>query len=113
MPTPPTIVAIVKDAALLRALAFVLQAHGHKVSAHRSWKMAKPSARQACCVILDGCLSAAEREACLADVRPETPVILLAEDDTVFAGRPFLQILHKPLTGTDVVAALKAIRGNP
>lgn len=113
LPTRPTILAIVRDEALLRALSFALQAHGYRVSAQRSWQQQKDGMCGTGCVILDGCLPAAEREACLSALCPETPVLLLAEDDTVFAQRPFMQVLQKPLSGTDVVAALSALRRNP
>lgn len=69
--------------------------------------------RNASCVILDGCLPATERDACLSALRPETPVLLLAEDDTVYAERSFMEVLHKPLSGADVVTALSALRSNP
>jgi DNA-binding response OmpR family regulator len=113
LPTRPTILAIVRDDALLRALAFALQAHGYQVSAQRAWEEGMENMPGASCVILDGCLSAAEREACLSALPPEKPILLLAEDDTVFAARPLMQVLHKPLSGADVVAALSALRGNP
>jgi DNA-binding response OmpR family regulator len=110
LPTRPTILAIVRDEALLKALAFALKAHGFRVSAQRSWKEGMGNLHSASCVILDGCLPAAEREACLSALCPEMPVLLLAEDDTVFAERALLQVLHKPLSGADVVAALSALR---
>jgi hypothetical protein len=111
--TSSAIVAIVRDPALLRALAFALQAHGHMVAAHRTWTSASEHVSGAGCVILDGCLSVPEREACLSTLRPETSILLLAEDDTIYGERPGLQVLHKPLSGADVVAALAALRGNP
>lgn len=113
MSATPTIVAIVRDPALLRALAFALRTHGHEVTTHRSWASARESVGGARCVILDGCISPADREDCLASLGLGTPVLLLAEDDTAFIDRPSLQVLHKPLTGTDVVAAVSAIRRNP
>lgn len=113
MPTRPIILAIVRDEALLKALAFALKAHGYRVSAQRSWKEGMGSVHGANCVILDGCLPAAERETCLSALCPEMPVLLLAEDDTVFADRAFMQVLHKPLSGVDVVAALSTLRRTP
>jgi len=113
LPTSPSILVIVRDDALLRALAFALQAHGYRVSARQSWTADMEAPHHAGCVILDGCLPAAERAACLSALCPETPVLLLAEDETVFADRPFMQVLHKPLSGADVVSALSALRRNP
>lgn len=111
--TTYTIVAIARDSALLRSLAFALQAHGYRVTPFRSWKSAELAAAEAGCVILDECLPAEDREACLKLLGNGMGVVLLGEDDTFYAERSGLRVLHKPLSGSDVVAAVTAIRRNP
>jgi DNA-binding NtrC family response regulator len=113
LPTTLAIAVIVKDAALLRALAFALQAHGHRVSSYRTWKQARKGVSGVSCVIVDGCLPAAERDACLNAISPETSVVLLAEDDTVFDDKSDMKVVYKPLSGGDVLAALASIRRTP
>ncbi len=95
-----------KDPALSRGLAFALRAYGYDVASFRSWKHAGDS-------VLDGSLPECEREACLATLPVKTPVLFLAEDETFSNERPSIQILHKPLTGTDIVSALMRLGKNP
>lgn len=113
LPTTSNIVAIARDSALLRSLAFALQAHGYKVAPFGSWKAARDSTMGAICVILDGRLPAADREACLEVLGGGVGVVLLADDDTRYTERSGLQVLHKPLSGPDVLAAVTALRKNP
>jgi DNA-binding NtrC family response regulator len=107
LPSTFTIVAIALDSALLRSLDFALQAHGYKVASFRSWKAARDSVSRAACVILDGCLPTADRNACFEMLEHGVGVVLLAEDDTSYPERSGLQVLQKPLAGSDVVAALR------
>lgn len=113
MPTTRLIASIIKDPALSRGLAFALRAYGYEVVTFRSWKLAGEKVGEASCVILDGCLPDSEREACLATVAAVTPVLFLADHEKVSVDRPGVQILYKPLTGTDVVTALIRISKNP
>ncbi|CUX02583.1 hypothetical protein ATN81_27345 [Agrobacterium pusense] len=113
LPTTRHITSIVKDPALSRGLAFALRAYGYDVASFRSWKHAGESVGGAICVILDGSLPECEREACLATLPVKTPVLFLAEDETFSNERPSIQILHKPLTGTDIVSALMRLGKNP
>jgi hypothetical protein len=110
LPTVPFIVAIARDPALLRSLAFALEAHGHKVETFRTWSSARDRASLAFCVILDGGETEMERKACLDSLPPATGIILLADDDTAHPERGGVLILHKPLTGLDVVTALAALK---
>jgi hypothetical protein len=105
----PFIVAIARDSALLRSLAFALEAHGHSVETFQSWKSAKKYAPGALCVILDGCLPLSDRQACLEVLDLGVGVVLLAEDDTAYVERSGLQVLHKPLSGADVLSALASL----
>jgi DNA-binding response OmpR family regulator len=113
LPTTPVIVSIVKDPALSRALAFALRAYGYEVATFRSWKLAEQTVRKATCVILDSCLPDPDREACLASLGAQIPVLFLAENEMVNIERPCVQVLYKPLTGPDIVTALMTIRKNP
>lgn len=113
LPTTSNIVAIARDSALLRSLAFALQAHGYRVAPFGSWNAARESVAGALCVVLDDCLPAADREACLEMLGRGVGVVLLADDDTRYTERTGLQVLHKPLSGPDVLAAVTALRKNP
>jgi hypothetical protein len=111
LPLTPTIVAIAKDSALLRSLAFALEAHGYRVKPFRSWSLAKDSARGAFCVVLDNNLPADDKVAWLADREPGVGTVLLAEDDLELAGRdPSVIVLNKPLAGPDVLTALAVLK---
>jgi hypothetical protein len=111
LPLTPTIVAIAKDPALLRSLAFALEAHGYRVRPFRSWKSAKESTRGAFCVVLDDNLPAADKVAWLADREPGVGTVLLAEEDMELAGRdPGVIVLNKPLAGPDIVTALAVLK---
>lgn len=113
LPSTSNIVAIARDSALLRSLAFALQAHGYKVAPFGSWKAASESAAGALCVVLDDRLPAADREACLEMLGRGIGVVLLADEDTLYAEHSGLRVLHKPLSGPDVLAAVTALRRNP
>lgn len=111
LPLTPTIVAIAKDSALLRSLAFALEAHGYKVKPFRSWDAAKDSTRGAFCVVLDNNLPSADKVAWLADREPGVGTVLLAEGDLGLAGRdPGVIVLNKPLAGADVLTALATLK---
>ncbi len=109
MPHAVPILAVIRDPALLRALAFALEAHGYAVAAHATVDAAHGQLGAARCVILDGCLPPADRTACLTDLPDDMPVLLLAEDDTVYDMRLGQQVIQKPLTGADVVASLSSL----
>lgn len=111
MPLRPVIVAVAKDSALLRSLAFALEAHGYRVKAFRSWQTAKDSAKEAFCVVLDDHLPAADKVAWLADREPGVGTILLAADDLELTGRdPAVVVVNKPLDGPDVLTALATLK---
>ena len=113
MPTTSNIVAIARDPALLRSLAFALRAHGYRVAPFGSWQAAENSVAGAVCVILDGGLPAADRNACLGLLGGGARVVLLADEDTPDTARSGLSVLQKPLSGPDVLAAVTALRRNP
>ena len=113
LPITPNIVAIARDPALLRSLAFALQAHGYRVAPFGSWRAAEGSVAGAVCVILDGRLPATDRDACLGLLGGGARVVLLADEDTPHTDRPGLRIIEKPLSGPDVLAAVTALRRNP
>lgn len=113
LPSTSTIVAIARDPALLRSLAFALDAHGYRVAAFPSWRAARESARAASLVILDDCLPPTDKEACLAMLGQGVPVVLLTENDVARPARPGLRILPKPLKGPDVVETVAALRRIP
>jgi DNA-binding response OmpR family regulator len=111
LPQTPTIVAIAKDSALLRSLAFALEAHGYRVKPFRSWQLAKSSTVDAFCVVLDSNLPASDKVEWLADREPGVGTILLAEDDLDLGGRdPGVIVLNKPLAGPDVLSALATLK---
>jgi DNA-binding NtrC family response regulator len=111
LPPAPTIVAIAKDSALLRSLAFALEAHGYLVKPFRTWQSAKDSARVAFCVVLDSNLPDADKVAWLADREPGVGTVFLAEGDLELAGRdPGVIVLNKPLDGPDVLTALATLK---
>ena len=111
LPLTLTIVAVAKDSALLRSLAFALEAHGYSVKPFKSWDAAKESTRGAFCVVLDNSLSSADRVAWLADREPGVGTVLLAEDDLELVGRdPGVIVLNKPLAGLDVLSALATLK---
>ena len=111
LPLTPTIVAIAKDPALLRSLAFALEAHGYLVKPFRNWKSAKDSARGAFCVVLDSNLPDSDKVAWLADREPGVGTVLLAEGDLELNGRdPGVIVLNKPLAGPDVLTALAVLK---
>jgi DNA-binding response OmpR family regulator len=109
----PPIVAIAQDSALLRSLAFALQAHGYKVEQFLSWKAATNAAGRARNLVIDGRMPAADLQACLSLAGKGQDVVLLAEDDVHYIEREGLHVLHKPLSGADVIAALAALRKDP
>jgi len=108
--TKPAIVAIISDPALLRSLAFALEAHGHPVETFSSWRSARERACVALCVVLDGSLVEEDREACLDSIAVDVPVILLADNGTPAPRRDNVLILHKPLAGPDIVLALATLK---
>jgi hypothetical protein len=111
LPLAPTIVAIAKDSALLRSLAFALDAHGYLVKPFHTWQSAKDSARGAFCVVLDSNLPDADKVAWLADREPGVGTLLLAEGDLELDGRdPSVIVLNKPLDGPDVLTALATLK---
>jgi DNA-binding response OmpR family regulator len=111
LPLTPTIVAIAKDSALLRSLAFALEAHGYRVKPFRNWESAKDSARGAFCVVLDSNLPDSDKVAWLADREPGVGTLLLAEGDLALNGRdPAVIVLNKPLAGPDVLTALAVLK---
>ncbi|NTA84523.1 hypothetical protein G6L13_29100 [Agrobacterium tumefaciens] len=111
LPQIPTIVAIAKDSALLRSLAFALEAHGYQVKPFHSWQSAKSSTVGAFCVVLDSNLPATDKVEWLADREPGVGTILLAEDDLDLGGRdPGVIVLNKPLAGPDVLGALATLK---
>lgn len=111
MSLKPVIVAIAKDSALLRSLAFALEAHGYSVKAFRTWQAAKDSARGAFCVVLDDNLPSADKVAWLADREPGVGTVLLAGDDLELTGRdPSVIVVNKPLSGPDVLSALLVLK---
>jgi DNA-binding response OmpR family regulator len=113
LPTTSTIVAIARDSALLRSLAFALEAHGYQVKTFLSWKTARESACCARCVIIDGSLPLSDRDACLEILAYGVRVVMLAEDETRLPQRHGLQVLHKPLSGSDVLGAVASLRTTP
>lgn len=111
LPQTPTIVAIAKDSALLRSLAFALEAYGYRVKPFRSWQLAKSSTVGAFCVVMDSNLPASDKVEWLADREPGVGTILLAEDDLDLGGRdPGVIVLNKPLAGPDVLGALATLK---
>ncbi|MCY1745157.1 MULTISPECIES: hypothetical protein [Ensifer] len=62
-------------------------------------------------LVLDGSLPALDIEACLA-LATGKRVVLLADDDVDHVRRQNILVLHKPLSGSDVIAALAALRSN-
>ena len=111
LPLALTIVAIAKDSALLRSLAFALEAHGYLVKPFRTWQSAKDSARGAFCVVLDDNLPSADKVGWLADREPGVGTVLLAEEDLELIGRDTgVVVLNKPLTGPDVLTALAVLK---
>uniref|UniRef100_UPI003F492DAB hypothetical protein n=1 Tax=Ensifer adhaerens TaxID=106592 RepID=UPI003F492DAB len=112
MSSPPPVVTIVKDEALLRSLVFAMEAHGYQVEQFGSWIAAKERSSVEEILVLDGSLPATDIEACLALAAGKRVVLLADEDiDRVRPGRNIL-VLHKPLSGPDVIAALAALRSN-
>jgi DNA-binding response OmpR family regulator len=109
----PVIVAIARDPALLRSLAFALEAHGYGVAAFASWGEAGEAAGAASLVILDDGLPGPERKACLSLKDRGVPVLLLTGNHGEIERKPGLGVLAKPLSGADVVEAVAALRRNP
>jgi DNA-binding response OmpR family regulator len=110
--SPPPVVTIVKDEALLRSLVFAMEAHGYQVEQFGSWIAAKERSSVAEILVLDGSLPATDIEECLVLAAGKRVVLLADEDiDRVRPGRNIL-VLHKPLSGSDVIAALAALRSN-
>jgi hypothetical protein len=91
---------------LLQSLAFTLEVHGMAVTAFDSWAMARQNVGAASCVILDGCLPLADRQACLEQLPEATGVIILAEAETRIPQRALLEVVDKPLSGPDILAAV-------
>jgi DNA-binding response OmpR family regulator len=109
--SPPPVVTIAKDEALLRSLVFAMQAHGYQVEQFQSWLAAKERSSAAEILVLDGSLPATDIEACLA-LAAGKRVLLLADEDIDRARPQNILVLHKPLSGPDVIAALAALRSN-
>ncbi|MCK3780600.1 hypothetical protein MZK49_28380 [Ensifer sesbaniae] len=111
MSSPPPVVTIAKDEALLRSLAFAMEAHGYQVEQFGSWTAAKERSSVAEILVLDGSLPMMDIEACLA-LAAGKRVILLADEDIDQVRPQNILVLHKPLSGSDVIAALTALRNN-
>ena len=111
MSSPPPVVTIAKDEALLRSLVFAMQAHGYQVEQFQSWLAAKERSSVAEILVLDGSLPVTDIEACLA-LAAGKRVLLLADEDIDRARPQNILVLHKPLSGPDVIAALAALRSN-
>ncbi|WP_093234961.1 hypothetical protein [Sinorhizobium sp. NFACC03] len=111
MSSPPPVVTIANDEALLRSLVFAMEAHGYRVEQFGSWIAAKERSLVAEILVLDGSLPALDIEACLA-LAAGKRVVLLADEDTEQVRPENILVLHKPLSGSDVIAALAALRSN-
>lgn len=113
MSSPPLVVTIAKDEALLRSLVFAMEAHGYQVEQFQSWVAAKERNSMAEILVLDGSLPAMDIEACLAWAAGKRVVLLADEDTDQVRPENIHLVLHKPLSGSDVIAALAALRSNP
>jgi hypothetical protein len=107
--TTPTIVAIANDPALLRSLAFALEAHGHQVRAYSARSAAGECLSEAACVIVDGRLALSDLKRIVEQAAAKTKVMILADDDTMSFGRRDVLLLRKPLDGPDVLSALSTL----
>lgn len=115
MSTPSAIVAVVKDAALLRSISFALNTHGQSVEQFNDWTMAAEAISRAECVILDTCLPPADLTAGLRLANRGIKLVVLAEDDRDYGGgnTEDICVLSKPLNGPDIANAVSALRKNP
>jgi DNA-binding NtrC family response regulator len=102
----PAIVAIAEDPALLRSVAFALEAHGHKVRTCPTWSAAIECFPGASCVIIDGRLASEERKEFLESLATRPHLVLLADLETPSFNRPDFLVLQKPLAGSDLVSAV-------
>ena len=109
------IVAVVKDAALLRSISFALNTHGQPVEQFNDWTTAAEAISRAECVILDACLPPADLTAGLRLADCGVKLVVLAEDDKNYGGlrREDICVLSKPLNGPDIANAVSALRKNP
>lgn len=113
MSSTTVIVAIARDPALLRSLAFALDAHGYEVAAFATWGEAGDAARRASLVILDDGLPGPEKRACLSLKDDGVPILLLTGNHAAIDDQTRPGVLAKPLSGADVVEAVAALRRNP
>lgn len=112
MSTASAIIVIVKDLALLRSITFALNAHGQAVEPFSDWATAAGAARKADCVVLDGCLPPADIHAGLMLSKEGTKIVLLTEGDAGSDIEFPVQVLSKPLKGSDIADAVATLRGN-
>ena len=96
LPNTSAIVAIARDTALLRSLAFALEAHGYHVKTFPSWKSAKASMGEALCVIVDGGLPPDDRRAWHESLHAGNNVVLL-QGETGIESLPISRVLEQVL----------------
>lgn len=105
-----TVVAIVKDPALLRSIGFALNAHGQVVEEFSDWAAAAAALKRADCVIIDACLPQATVRDGFKLTQHGVKLVILAEDDTDYGTDASVHVLSKPLTGSDIANAVEALR---
>lgn len=113
LPSTSTVIIVVKDAVLLKAIMFALEAHGYSPSGYSSWQQVGDQVSRASFIILDSCLPPEDQADCLAAVPPTASLLLLADDDLEEIVRPSFHVLRKPLSGADILDAMAALRRIP
>ena len=111
MPRLHAVVIIVLDAILQQSLAFALAADDYGVETFTSWQEAKDALRSSLCVIVDQDIVQSHPGAWDGLIGPSNRVVLLA--DHMAVPNPFdALVLTKPLTGSDVLAAVGKFRAD-
>ena len=105
-----TIVAIARDEAMLRSLAFALGVEGFTVRACATWRAARPLIDGAICVIVDVdiCRTDADARRSLAD--PSCRIIVMTDGLPYPEAARNARLVSTPLIGADILAEVDWFR---
>jgi hypothetical protein len=107
-----SIVIIIPDAALRRSLAFALEVSGYLVSSFATLDAAEGALAAALCIIADQ--DALPRAAkTIQGLLPHAARTLLLTEHAVEPRGDVAQVLTKPLSGADVIAAVSKLQPHP
>lgn len=109
LPFTETIVVVAPDPALLRSIAFALEAHGYRVDTHPSWRSAEQAGATATCFVVDTQIFREDIDAENAVASGSRRTILLTDGFAPRPPRTNVRILEKPFGPDDLLAMLRSL----